>query len=195
MRTIRILFCLLFLAAALGAAEPAKAPMKAALLVVDVQNAYLPMMAQEGQEMAKMVINGAIALFRERGLPVIRVYNTSPQWGPAEGTADFEFPADIQVKPEDPKVVKNYGNAFKKTGLDALLKKLGVDTLFVTGLSATGCVLATYMGADDLDYTVFLVRDSVMSPNAAHTAVMQEVMDAVPYSALKVMLEAAAPAK
>jgi nicotinamidase-related amidase len=166
--------------------------MRPALLVVDVQNAYLPMMAKEGQDYAKRVINGAIGLFRDRGLPVIRVYNASPKWGPAEGTAEFEFPADIAVKPEDPKVVKNYGSAFKKTGLDALLKKMEVNTLFVTGLSATGCVLATYMGAEDLDYAVFLIRDSVMSPNAAHTAVMQEVMDAVPYGALKVMLEAAA---
>ena len=192
MRAISLLVGLLFVASALGAAEPAKTPLKPALLVVDVQNAYLPMMAKEGQDYAKMVINGAIGLFRERGLPVIRVYNTDPKWGPPEGTAEFEFPTDIQVKPEDPKVVKNYGNAFKKTELDALLKKMGVNTLFVTGLSATGCVLATYMGAEDLDYTVFLVRDSVMSPNAAHTAVMQEVMDAVPYGALKVMLEAAA---
>jgi nicotinamidase-related amidase len=188
MRTIRLLVGLLFVASVLGAAEPAQPPLKPALLVVDVQNAYLPMMAKEGQDYAKMVINGAIGLFRERGLPVIRVYNTSPQWGPAEGSAEFEFPADIQVKPEDPKVVKHYGSAFKKTELDALLKKMGVNTLFVTGLSATGCVLATYMGAEDLDYTVFLVRDSVMSPNAAHTAVMQEVMETVPYSALKVML-------
>ena len=192
MRAISLLVGLLFVASVLGAAEPAKTPLKPALLVVDVQNAYLPMMSKEGQDYAKMVINGAIALFRERGLPVIRVYNTSPKWGPAEGTADFEFPADIQVKPEDPKVVKNYGNAFKKTELDALLKKMGVNTLFVTGLSATGCVLATYMGAEDLDYTIFLVKDSVMSPNAAHTAVMQEVMDAVPYGALKVMLAGAA---
>jgi nicotinamidase-related amidase len=192
MRAIRTLFCLLFLATALGAAEPAApAPMKPALLVVDVQNAYLPMMAKEGQDYAKMVINGAITLFRDRGLPVIRVYHTDPKWGPPEGSSEFEFPADIQVRPEDPKVVKRYGSAFKKTDLDAVLKKLGVNTLFVTGLSATGCVLATYMGAEDLDYTVFLVRDSVMSPNAAHTAVMQDVMETVPYSALKVMLAAA----
>ena len=192
MRTIRSLVVLLFVASVLGAAEPAQPPLKPALLVVDVQNAYLPMMASEGQDMAKMVINGAIALFRERGLPIIRVYHTDPKWGPPEGSAEFEFPADIQVKPEDPKVVKNYGSAFKKTALDAVLKKLGVNTLFVTGLSATGCVLATYMGAEDLDYTVFLVKDSVLSPNAAHTAVMQEVMETVPYSALKVMLAGAA---
>lgn len=193
MRATRFFCCLLFIPTAFALADPAApAPMKPALLVVDVQNAYLPMMAKEGQDTARRVINGAIGLFRDRGLPVIRVYNTSPKWGPPEGTAEFEFPADIAVKPGDPMVVKNYGSAFKKTGLDALLKKMGVNTLFVTGLSATGCVLATYMGAEDLDYTVFLVRDSVMSPNAAHTAVMQEVMDTVPYGALKVMLEAAA---
>ena len=55
--------------------DPPPAPvkkMKPALLVIDVQNEFLPYMDQENVRTAPFLINGAIWLFRERALPIIR---------------------------------------------------------------------------------------------------------------------------
>ena len=193
-RTIVGLFAIVLMAAALPAfgtleAESQAKPLRPALLVIDIQNAYLPMMSSEGKDMALYMINGAIELFRENGFPVIRVHHTDLQYGPKPGTKEFEFPESVLVKPEDPRIVKNYPSAFKKTDLDKLLKEKGCNTVFLCGLSAVGCVISTYYGASDLDYDVFMVRDALMSHNAEYTRVVQEFCDSVGYAALKVMLE------
>jgi nicotinamidase-related amidase len=172
-----------------AAAEPQAKPMKPALLVIDIQNAYLPMMSAEGKDSALYMINGAIELFRKNGFPIIRVHHTDPTYGPKPGTKEFEFPESVRIKPEDPQVVKNYPSAFKKTDLEKILKEKGCNTVFLCGLSAVGCVIATYYGANDLDYDTFMVRDALLSHNAEYTRVVQEICNSVGYPALKVMLE------
>lgn len=171
------------------AAETQAKPLKPALLVIDIQNAYLPMMSAEGKDSALYMINGVIELFRENGFPVIRVHHTDPKYGPKPGTKEFEFPESVWVKPEDPRIVKNYPSAFKKTDLDKILKEKGCNAVFLCGLSAVGCVIATYYGANDLDYDTFMVRDALLSHNVEYTRVVQEFCDSVGYSALKVMLK------
>jgi len=172
-----------------AAAKPQAKPMKPALLVIDIQNVYLPMMSAEGKDSALYMINGAIGLFRKNDFPVIRVYHTDPMYGPKPGTKEFEFPESVWIKPEDPMVVKNYPSAFKKTDLDKILKEKGCNAVFLCGLSAVGCVIATYYGANDLDYDTFMVRDALMSQNAEYTRVVQEFCDSVGHAALKIMLE------
>jgi nicotinamidase-related amidase len=184
----------LFLAAAVSAAAGGQTPqpakrMRPALLVIDIQNQYLSMMSREDKDMAMWMIGNTIELFREKGFPVIRVYHTSPEYGPKPGTEAFEFPPSVPVKPDDPKIVKNYPSAFKKTELDKLLKDRGCNTVFLCGLSAVGCVLATQFGAMDLDYDAFMVKDAVLSHKAEFTRSIEDIMDAVGYQAVKAMLE------
>lgn len=193
-RAIVGLFAIVLMTAALpafGALEVGSQakPLRPALLVIDIQNAYLPMMSTEGKDMVLYMINGAIELFRENGFPVIRVHHTDPKYGPKPGTKEFEFPESVLVKPEDVRIVKNYPSAFKKTDLDKILKEKGCNSVFLCGLSAVGCVLATYFGANDLDYDTFMVRDALLSHNAEYTRAVQEFCDSVGYMALKVMLE------
>ena len=45
---------------------PAPKEMKPALLVIDVQNEFLPMMSDADKKLAPMMINGAIWLFANR---------------------------------------------------------------------------------------------------------------------------------
>jgi nicotinamidase-related amidase len=172
-----------------GQEKQAEKRMKPALLVIDIQNQYLNWMASDNKDMAMYLINASIELFREKGFPIIRVYNTDPQRGPQPGTEAFEFPSTVSIKPDDPKVIKNYPNAFNKTNLEQLLKDQGSNTLFLCGLSATGCVLATYFGAIDRDYGVFMIKDALLSPNAGYTNAVEDVVDAVGYEAVKAMLE------
>ena len=164
-----------------------------ALLVVDVQNAFIPFMAEADQKSAPEAINGAIHLFRTFHQPVIRVYHADPGRGPAPGTKAFEFPESFQVKAEDPKVIKNFGNAFIKTDLDKLLKEKGINTVFVCGLSATGCGLATYRGAEDLGYTVFMIKSGLMSPKASQTEAIEDICDSVSWKGLVAILSGTLP--
>jgi nicotinamidase-related amidase len=136
-------------------------------------------------------INWAINLFRDNGFPVIRVYHTEPGEGPAPGTEAFEFPKTVAIRDDDPKIVKNYGSAFKKTDLDKVLREKGVNTVFLVGLSAVGCVLATYFSADDLDYNVFMVKHALISHDAALTKSIYDICANISPAALKLLLETA----
>jgi nicotinamidase-related amidase len=175
----------------LAAEAPAKPTtrMKPALLVIDIQNAFLPYMADHDKKLAPEMINFAIAQFRQSGYPVIRIYHTDPSFGPKPDTEPFEFPDSIAIQPDDPKVVKNFPSAFKKTELETLLRGRGVNTLFLVGLSATGCVLATYHGAVERDFDVFMVRDALLSPDSEMTRAVERISETVSYGTLRVMLQ------
>ncbi|MCU0610437.1 MAG: isochorismatase family protein [Candidatus Eisenbacteria bacterium] len=166
--------------------------LKPALLVIDIQNEFLNYVPERDRGVGLWMINATIALFREYGFPVVRVYHTDPQRGPAPGTEPFEFPAGVAVRPDDPRIIKNYPNAFKKTELEKLLRDMECNTVFVTGLSAVMCALATYHAAKDLEFSTFMVKDAIMSHNSAYTGYVEQISDTVGYSALQLMLKAAA---
>jgi nicotinamidase-related amidase len=134
-------------------------------------------------------INSYIELFRSHGYPVIRVYHFSEKYGPKKGTEQFEFPTSVLIKSDDPKVIKTYPDGFNKTDLDKVIKEKGCNTLFLCGLSATGCVLATWIGAQNYDYNAFLIKDAIMSPNSEYTNNIEEMFDAVGYEVLNLLLE------
>lgn len=166
-----------------------KKQLKPALLVIDIQNQYLPYMSENDQKLALEMINAVISLFRQYDLPVIRVYHTDPQWGPKPGTEPFEFPSSINITSDDAKIVKNYPSAFKKTELLKLLGEQDRNTLFLCGLSAVGCVLATYHSAMDLDFNVFMIKDALMSHKSTYTDFIEEIKETVTAHTLKIMLE------
>lgn len=183
---------LVVLAASATAAEkPLPPKMKPALVVMDIQNAFLPYMDEQDTKVGLETINYVMALFRDNGFPVIRVYHTDPGEGPKPGTDAFEFPKSVAVKDDDPKIVKNYPNAFKKTDLDKLLHEKGVNTVFLAGLSGVGCVLATYHGAEDLDYKVFMVKHALISHDRTLTKAVYEICSNISYGPLELLLETA----
>jgi nicotinamidase-related amidase len=95
----------------------------------------------------------------------------------------------VIIKPEDTKIIKNYPSAFKKTELEKILREKGYDTLFLCGLSATGCVLATYHAAADLDYNVFMIRDALISPDAGLTQAVERICETVSLGGVDAMLK------
>ena len=177
-----------FWLSAADAAKAATAKIKPALLVIDIQNAYLPRMDEKDKKFAMEMINYYIELFRANGLPIIRVYHTDPKYGPKTDSEDFQFPKTVAIRDDDPMVTKNFGSAFKKTDLDRMLREKGCNTLFLCGLSAVGCVLATYHGAMDLDYEVFMLKDSLISHDASLTKAVQEICKTIDYYALRLVL-------
>jgi nicotinamidase-related amidase len=166
-----------------------QSPVKPALLVIDIQNAFLPMIPEKDKATAMEYINYYITAFRSHGYPVIRVYHKSEEYGVLPGTDPFEFPASVLIKPEDPKVIKTYPDGFNKTDLDKVIKESGSNTLFLCGLSAVGCVLATWIGAADNDYKAFLLKDAIMSHNSEYTDNVEIMFDAVSYDVVKLILD------
>ena len=171
------------------AQETEKKELKPALLVIDVQNVYIPWMDQSDKDIAFEYINAAIGLFEKYELPIIKVYHQDKQQGPAEDSEEFKFAPEINVKENYPMVIKHYGNSFNKTDLDKLLKEKDINTVFLCGLSATGCVLATYIGAGDNDYKAFMIKNALLSPNAEHTNFVEEIMTSIDLSTLIFLLE------
>lgn len=189
--TVAVLTAVLFFVSALFAQtdDKSKVKMKPALLVIDIQNEFLPYMDEQDKKFGLEMINASIYQFRKHGFPIIRVYHTDPQWGPKAGSPGFEFPESIAIKADDPKIVKNFPSAFKKTELEKLLREKDCNTLFLCGLSAVGCVLATYHGADNLDFKVFMVKDALLSNNAEYTDMIEDICDSVTYKTIETMLD------
>ena len=160
-----------------------------ALLVIDVQEEYMTWMSKGDQDLAIEMMNWAIWVFRQNNLPVIRVYHTDPEWGPQEGTPNFEFHDSLKVMDSDPKFIKNYPSAFTKTELDNYLKENEIKTLLLCGLSSTGCVLATYFDAMAYDYKAFMVKDALLSHKESYTDNIEEMFNALDLETIMYMLE------
>lgn len=164
-------------------------PIKPALVIIDIQNEFIPRMSDQEKKYAFDVINGSIWFFRKNNLPIIRVYHSDINWGPEEGTEAFEYPKSIIIRDTDLKVLKHYPSAFIQTDLDTILKENGCNTIYICGLSATGCVLATYFGGVERGYKTFLIRDGVMSHNPGYTNVINDICDSMNFESMMYFLQ------
>lgn len=79
------------------------------------------------------------------------------------GTWDAELVGELRELADRPEyvVVKHRFGAFYQTRLDALLRMLGVEALLVTGVTANACVETTLREAYLRDYDVVAVTDCI----------------------------------
>ena len=127
-------------------------------------------------------------------LCLLQMFYTGDIWRKKNWWKDFLPIWIINKRPsfrknEDAKVIKTYPDGFNKTDLDKIIKEKGSNTLFLCGLSAVVCVLATWIGAQNNDYTAFLVKDAIMSHNSDYTNHVEEMFDAVGYDVVKLIVE------
>ncbi len=185
--TVALLLCVIFITPLWS--QPAAPPFKPALLVIDIQNAYLPMMDQQDVATGMEAINELIGVFRKHDYPVILVYHHELGQPLAPGDPAFEFPASVNILESDPRVIKHHPSAFTKTNLDELLKAKGVTSLYLSGLSATGCVLATYFGALDRAYETVMVNEALISPKAEYTTMIRNITAGWPLSLVALSMD------
>ena len=164
--------------------------MKPALLVIDIQNEFfnLNQACSDSLKSAIEYVNAAIDLFREKNLPVVVIQHKSEEKGLVPGKSGFDVPESVKLMPKDIRVVKTYSNSFTKTGLAEKLRELEVDTVIVTGFCAEYCVLSTYRGAQDFDFTPIILKGSLASDNAEHIRFVEEISEIISYGALKKLL-------
>ena len=162
-----------------------------ALLVIDMQKVFFDHSPGVSESLTSAVeyINAAIALFREKDLPIFCVEDVEEEDGRIPSSAGFETTSKIDLIASDPRIHKTYGNAFNKTELHQELQKLGVDTLILTGFAASQCVLSTYRGATDLDYSPLIFRGSLADSSPDRIRFVEEIHDLISYGALVKLFE------
>ncbi|UCE92396.1 MAG: cysteine hydrolase [Methanobacteriota archaeon] len=155
--------------------------MRPALLVIDIQNAWLNDSAElrESVDRRLDVMNAAIRWFRERKYPIVAVYHESSDGKVTPGTDAFEFTSAVEIEKKDFRITKHYANSFNKTGLDMTLRRMGCETVVIVGLSASGCALATYFGAGDGDFRAYMVKDGVASHDEEHVRFAEEICETI----------------
>jgi nicotinamidase-related amidase len=139
--------------------------MAQALVLVDVQNDYFPGGRAEVPGSVACAARAAdlLAAFRARGLPVVHVRHLSARPGATfllPGTPGAEIHPSVAPAPGEPVVEKAFPNAFRETGLLALLRERGADRLVVCGMMTQMCVDATVRAAFDLGLRCDVAADA-----------------------------------
>ena len=158
-----------------------------ALLVVDVQNDFLPggsLAVSRGDEVVP-ALTRCLAAFQSRGLPIFATRDWHPpnhcsfrgQGGPwpphcVAGSAGAQFPSSLPLPPSTVVITlkgtepdRDAYSGFDRTDLDARLRAAGVRRLFIGGLATDYCVLWTVKDALKLGYSVLLLMDAIRAVN------------------------------
>lgn len=135
----------------------------AALLVVDVQQGFDdPSWGPRNNPEAESNISLVLGRWRETGRPVFHVFHdsASPR-SPLRPHADGNAPKP-EAKPRAGEGVhrKTVNSAFIGTGLEADLRRAGISTLVVVGLTTNHCVSTTVRMAGNFGFQVYLLSDA-----------------------------------
>src|SRR3569623_1286097 len=135
----------------------------ALLLPIDMQRAFdAPPWPRRWND--KVDENGlaVLAAWRRSGRPVIHVRHDSVQEGSTltPGQPGNDFRPGFEPRNGEPLVSKSVNAAFIGTDLDLRLRRLGVDTVVVFGISTDMCVSTTVRVGSNLGYRMILVGDA-----------------------------------
>ncbi|HUL96772.1 MAG TPA: isochorismatase family protein [Usitatibacter sp.] len=156
------------------------------LLVVDVQNDFVTgSLAVPGAERIVPVVEECVTRFAHLGLPVVATRDWHParhcsfrdRGGPwpahcVQGTPGAALAGSlaaqntVQVISKATHADRDAYSGFDGTGLDSLLRRLGIRRLFVCGLATDYCVRATVLDALRRGYAVFLMADAIAAVDA-----------------------------
>ncbi|MCX5387434.1 isochorismatase family protein [Streptomyces sp. NBC_00083] len=144
---------------------------RCALVVIDLQEGIVSVLS--GHPTADAVKQAAhlAAGYRRHGLPVVLVNVIASAPGRTEagrgggggslpdGWADLI--GDLDVQATDHLITKRRRSAFHDTGLDTLLRDLGVTQVVLAGISTSAGVESTARSAHDYGYHVVLATDAM----------------------------------
>ncbi|GAA0774705.1 cysteine hydrolase family protein [Castellaniella ginsengisoli] len=138
---------------------------KRGLVVVDLQNEYLPAGKLPLSGIAAAAANAARALVdaRKKGIPVFHVRhesskNNAPVFVP--GTSGVEIQPAVAPVGDEPVIVKHFINAFRDTDLKKHLDARGVEEIVVVGAMSHMCVDAIVRAAVDMGYPATVLHDA-----------------------------------
>ena len=138
---------------------------KTGLIVIDLQNDYLPdgKLPLSGIEAATANAAKVIADARAKGVIVFHVRHESVSSDAPLFAADSSG-AQIQTRVApiegEPVIVKRHINAFRETDLKQQLDQHGIDDIVVIGAMSHMCVDACVRAAVDMGYPVTVLHDA-----------------------------------
>jgi len=143
-----------------------------ALLVIDMLNDFVLEDGALPMPQAKKIvprINELIGEFRRRGEPILFICDAHTKddeefcfWPPhcVKGSRGAELFADID-RENEPLVGTTRYSGFFGTDIDAQLRALGVDTLYLAGVATDICIIWTAADAYLRGYHIVVPRDAV----------------------------------
>lgn len=138
-------------------------PLHTALLLIDAQRGFRdPVWGQRNNPHAERSMAALLAQWRLIGAPRFIVQHasrlpSSPLHPDAPGFALMAF---ATPKPDEPLIVKSVNSAFIGTDLEVRLRKGGIDTVVIAGLTTNHCCETTARMAGNLDFRVLFVADA-----------------------------------
>lgn len=138
---------------------------KRGLIVVDLQNEYLPTgkLPLSGIEAAAANAARTIAAARKNGIPVFHIRHEfangeAPVFVP--GTNGVEIQPAVAPVGDEPVIVKNHINSFRDTDLKQQLDARGIEEVVVVGAMSHMCVDAIVRAAVDMGYPTTILHDA-----------------------------------
>lgn len=141
-------------------------PAHAVLLIIDVQKAidanYHAAEGPRNNPGAEQNIARLLAAWRRDGRPIIHIRHDSTSATSAyrPGQEGNEFKDEVAPAEGEMVVAKRTHSAFIGTGLELHLRKSGLNSLVVTGVSTNNSVEATVRMAGNLGFQTYLVADA-----------------------------------
>ena len=138
--------------------------MKRGLVVVDLQNEYLPTgkLPLTGIDAAVENAIRVISHARDTGVPVFHIRHEFAEDAPifAKGSTGAETQPDVVPQGNEPVIVKKHINAFRETNLKQQLEAADVNEIVVIGAMSHMCIDAVVRAAADMGYTVTVLHDA-----------------------------------
>jgi nicotinamidase-related amidase len=142
--------------------------MKAALILIDIQNDYFPGGAMElaGMTQAAAQAREALTACRQARRPIFHIQHLA--LGPGAtffrpDTPGVEINESVHPLPGEPLIQKHYPNAFRDTDLKEALQTAGVKEVVISGAMSHMCVDATTRAAFDYGFTCTVIHDACAS--------------------------------
>ena len=145
------------------------APLKSALIVIDVQQSFpqMPFWTEDDVPDFQSALLRLEAGCRARGVPVVHIFHVG-QSGPFTLESGFVKPLDWLPGVPDVRFDKHTHNAFTDTGLDLWLRRQGVNHLIISGMRTEQCCETTTRVAADIGYTVDYVTEATLTFPMTH---------------------------
>ncbi|CQR72860.1 Streptothricin hydrolase [Sporomusa ovata DSM 2662] len=147
--------------------------MKRVLLVIDVQNEYftgkMPIMYPEG---SFDKILQAVEAANQKNIPVILIRHEALQQAAAfvKGSTGWEIREELLKKEYACIVDKSFPGSFTGTGLEDLLRSMGIDTIVICGYMTQMCCDTTARQAVHLGFSVEFLSDATGTLDVANDA-------------------------
>jgi nicotinamidase-related amidase len=153
----------------------------AALLVIDVQQGMDdPVCGERNNPDAERQISTLLAAWRDAGWPIIHVQHMSdePDSPLRPDAPGYAFKPEALPQEGEPVFRKTVNSAFIGTTLEDHLRRAGIHTLVIAGMTTDHCVSTSARMANNLGFAVVVVEDATATfertgPDGAHYSAEQ----------------------